>query len=92
MDPGLAGAKDYTTGINVTTIVVATIGAVVAVVAYIALRGRGPNETRADLGFLLQRYDTRRDQKSRRVNSACSRGAMSRSDVISPVSVAIDRA
>jgi uncharacterized membrane protein YeaQ/YmgE (transglycosylase-associated protein family) len=41
MDPGLAGAKDYTTGINVTTIVVATIGAVIAVVAYNSLCGRG---------------------------------------------------
>lgn len=43
----LTGGKDYTTGINITTIVVATIGAVIAVVAYNAIRGtsrsgRGP--------------------------------------------------
>ncbi len=43
----LTGGKDYITGINITTIVVATIGAVLAVVAYNALRGsarsgRGP--------------------------------------------------
>jgi len=39
----IAGALtggDYITGINVTTIVVATIGAVVVVVAYHALTGR----------------------------------------------------
>jgi uncharacterized membrane protein YeaQ/YmgE (transglycosylase-associated protein family) len=43
----LTGGNDYTTGINITTIVVATIGAVIAVVAYNAIRGtsrsgRGP--------------------------------------------------
>lgn len=43
----LTGGKDYTTGINVMTIVVATIGAVIAVVGYNAIRGtsrsgRGP--------------------------------------------------
>jgi uncharacterized membrane protein YeaQ/YmgE (transglycosylase-associated protein family) len=37
----LTGGKDYTTGINVTTIIVATIGAVIAVVGYNAIRGRG---------------------------------------------------
>jgi uncharacterized membrane protein YeaQ/YmgE (transglycosylase-associated protein family) len=36
----LTGGNDYTTGINVTTIVVATIGAVIAVVGYSAIRGR----------------------------------------------------
>jgi uncharacterized membrane protein YeaQ/YmgE (transglycosylase-associated protein family) len=36
----LAGGKDFTTGINITTIVVATIGAVIAVVGYNAIRGR----------------------------------------------------
>ena len=36
----LTGGNDYITGINVTTIVVATIGAVLAVVVYNALRGR----------------------------------------------------
>ena len=36
----LTGGTDYTTGINVTTIVVATIGAVIAVVGYGAIRGR----------------------------------------------------
>ena len=36
----LTGA-DYTTGINIPTIVVATIGAVIAVLAYKALLGRG---------------------------------------------------
>jgi uncharacterized membrane protein YeaQ/YmgE (transglycosylase-associated protein family) len=36
----LTGGNDYITGINITTIVVATIGAVIAVVAYNALRGR----------------------------------------------------
>lgn len=30
----LAGGKDFTTGINITTIVVAVIGAVIAVIAY----------------------------------------------------------
>ncbi|MEZ0239252.1 MAG: GlsB/YeaQ/YmgE family stress response membrane protein [Chloroflexota bacterium] len=44
---GLLTGGDYVTGINITTIVVATIGAVIAVVAYNALRGtartgRGP--------------------------------------------------
>jgi uncharacterized membrane protein YeaQ/YmgE (transglycosylase-associated protein family) len=44
---GLLTGGDYVTGINVTTIVVATVGAVIAVVAYNALRGsartgRGP--------------------------------------------------
>ena len=43
----LTGGNDYITGINITTIVVATIGAVIAVVAYNAIRGnartgRGP--------------------------------------------------
>ena len=43
----ISGGKDYTTGIDVTTIVVATIGAVIAVVGYNAIRGssrtgRGP--------------------------------------------------
>ena len=36
----VSGGKDFTTGINVTTIVVATIGAVIAVVGYNAIRGR----------------------------------------------------
>ena len=36
----LTGGSDYLTGINVTTIVVATIGAVIAVVGYNAIRGR----------------------------------------------------
>ena len=36
----LSGGTDYTTGINLTTIIVATIGAVIAVVAYNAIRGR----------------------------------------------------
>ena len=44
---GVLTGGDYTTGINVTTIVVAVIGAVVAVVGYNAIRGnartgRGP--------------------------------------------------
>jgi uncharacterized membrane protein YeaQ/YmgE (transglycosylase-associated protein family) len=44
---GLLTGGDYVTGINVTTILVATIGAVIAVVGYNALRGnarvgRGP--------------------------------------------------
>ena len=43
----LTGGGDYITGINVTTIVVAVIGAVIAVVGYNAIRGntrtgRGP--------------------------------------------------
>jgi uncharacterized membrane protein YeaQ/YmgE (transglycosylase-associated protein family) len=36
----LTGGADYITGINITTIVVATIGAVIAVVGYSAIRGR----------------------------------------------------
>ena len=36
----LTGGNDYVTGINLTTIVVATIGAVIAVVAFAALTGR----------------------------------------------------
>ena len=44
---GVLTGGDYISGINVTTIVVATIGAVIAVVAYNAMRGtartgRGP--------------------------------------------------
>ena len=43
----IPGGGDFTTGINITTIVVATIGAVIAVVVYNAIRGntrtgRGP--------------------------------------------------
>jgi uncharacterized membrane protein YeaQ/YmgE (transglycosylase-associated protein family) len=43
----LTGGGDYISGINITTIVVATIGAVIAVIAYNAVRGtarsgRGP--------------------------------------------------
>jgi len=37
----ISGGTDYTTGINITTIVVAVIGAVIAVVGYSAIRGRG---------------------------------------------------
>ena len=37
---GLLTGGDYVTGINITTIVVATIGAVIAVVVYNMLRGR----------------------------------------------------
>ena len=37
----VSGGKDFTTGINITTIIVATIGAVVAVVGYNMIRGRG---------------------------------------------------
>ena len=37
---GLLTGGDYISGINITTIVVAVIGAVVAVVAYNAIRGR----------------------------------------------------
>jgi uncharacterized membrane protein YeaQ/YmgE (transglycosylase-associated protein family) len=37
---GLLTGTDYTTGINITTIVVATIGAVIAVVAFNAITGR----------------------------------------------------
>lgn len=36
----LTGGGDYITGINITTIVVATIGAVIAVVVWNALQGR----------------------------------------------------
>jgi uncharacterized membrane protein YeaQ/YmgE (transglycosylase-associated protein family) len=36
----LTGGNDYTTGINVTTIAVAVIGAVIAVVAFNAITGR----------------------------------------------------
>ena len=36
----LPGAGDYVSGINITTIVVATIGAVIAVVVWNAIRGR----------------------------------------------------
>ena len=36
----LTGGKDFTTGINITTIVVAVIGAVVAVVGYGMIIGR----------------------------------------------------
>lgn len=36
----ISGGTDYTTGINVTTIVVAVIGAIIAVVGYNAVRGR----------------------------------------------------
>ena len=37
---GLITGGDYTTGINITTIVVAVVGAIVAVVGYNAIRGR----------------------------------------------------
>ncbi|HEY7590630.1 MAG TPA: GlsB/YeaQ/YmgE family stress response membrane protein [Candidatus Limnocylindrales bacterium] len=37
---GLITGEDYTTGINLTTIIVATIGAVITVVLYYALTGR----------------------------------------------------
>jgi uncharacterized membrane protein YeaQ/YmgE (transglycosylase-associated protein family) len=36
----LFGGRDFTTGINITTIIVATIGAVIAVVGWNAIRGR----------------------------------------------------
>jgi uncharacterized membrane protein YeaQ/YmgE (transglycosylase-associated protein family) len=36
----LTGGKDYTTGINLPTIVVAVMGAIIVVVAWSALRGR----------------------------------------------------
>ena len=36
----LTGGKDYITGINITTIVVAVIGAVIVVVGWNALQGR----------------------------------------------------
>jgi uncharacterized membrane protein YeaQ/YmgE (transglycosylase-associated protein family) len=38
---GLVTGGDYTTGINITTIVVAVIGAVIAVVGYGMITGRG---------------------------------------------------
>jgi uncharacterized membrane protein YeaQ/YmgE (transglycosylase-associated protein family) len=37
----ISGGKDFTTGINPTTIVVAVIGAVIAVVGYGLVTGRG---------------------------------------------------
>jgi uncharacterized membrane protein YeaQ/YmgE (transglycosylase-associated protein family) len=37
---GLLTGEDYTTGINITTIVVAVIGAVIAVVVFNAITGR----------------------------------------------------
>jgi uncharacterized membrane protein YeaQ/YmgE (transglycosylase-associated protein family) len=37
---GLLTGSDYTTGVNITTIVVAVIGAVIAVVAFNAITGR----------------------------------------------------
>jgi uncharacterized membrane protein YeaQ/YmgE (transglycosylase-associated protein family) len=37
---GLVTGGDYITGVNLTTIIVATIGAVVVVIAYNALTGR----------------------------------------------------
>jgi len=37
---GLVTGTDYTTGINITTIVVAVIGAVIVVVAFNAITGR----------------------------------------------------
>ncbi len=37
---GLVLGGDYTTGVNITTIVVAVIGAVIAVVAFNAITGR----------------------------------------------------
>ena len=36
----ISGGTDYTTGINLTTIVVAVIGAIIAVVGYNMIRGR----------------------------------------------------
>ncbi len=36
----ISGGTDYTTGINITTIIVAVIGAVIAVVGYNLIRGR----------------------------------------------------
>jgi uncharacterized membrane protein YeaQ/YmgE (transglycosylase-associated protein family) len=36
----ISGGKDYTTGIDITTIIVATIGAIIAVVGYNMIRGR----------------------------------------------------
>ena len=37
---GVVTGGDYISGINITTIVVATIGAIIAVVGYNAIRGR----------------------------------------------------
>jgi uncharacterized membrane protein YeaQ/YmgE (transglycosylase-associated protein family) len=37
---GLLTGGDYVTGINITTIIVAVVGAIVAVVGYNAIRGR----------------------------------------------------
>ena len=37
----VTGGKDFTTGINITTIVVAVVGAVIAVVGYGMVTGRG---------------------------------------------------
>jgi len=36
----LTGGNDYITGINITTIIVATIGAVIAIVVWNAVQGR----------------------------------------------------
>ena len=36
----LTGGRDYTTGINITTVVVAVIGAVIVVIGWNAIRGR----------------------------------------------------
>jgi uncharacterized membrane protein YeaQ/YmgE (transglycosylase-associated protein family) len=36
----IGGGADYTTGINLTTIIVAVIGAIIAVVGYNLIRGR----------------------------------------------------
>ena len=41
----MPGNGDYTTGINLTTIIVATIGAVIAVVVWGMIRGRGRTGT-----------------------------------------------
>jgi uncharacterized membrane protein YeaQ/YmgE (transglycosylase-associated protein family) len=37
---GLLTGGDYVTGINITTIIVAVVGAIIAVVGYNAIRGR----------------------------------------------------
>jgi uncharacterized membrane protein YeaQ/YmgE (transglycosylase-associated protein family) len=37
---GVVTGDDYTTGINIPTIIVATVGAIIAVVGYSAIRGR----------------------------------------------------
>ena len=42
---GILTGNDYTTGINVTTIVVAAVGAVIAVVAFNAITGRSRTGT-----------------------------------------------